>query len=100
MSIKPDPIKGLTHNHVFGVVILAIIAYLTWMCAGDPTLPINELTGAALHKLGLFLAVTVGTIWSLGGRKFDTVEFLKGQPVAFAILCASVILGAAVVLSK
>jgi uncharacterized membrane protein YidH (DUF202 family) len=96
MSTRPH---GLNENHSFLLVAVVIIAFMVFLSAGNPELPLAELTGKLLHRLGLYLTTVTLVLAFLGGWRWQLVEQMKNNLIAFAILAASIIFGAAEVLS-
>jgi hypothetical protein len=90
--------KNLNHNHYAIGLVVGVVLFLGMLVSGNQDIPISELTGQALHKLGLFAAFSFGLIYFVGGTAYDVIESIKPDPKALAILVGSLVLGAALVL--
>ena len=91
--------KKLNHNHFALGLVAVIVVFLATLVAGDPSIPISELTGVALHRLALWTAYWVGMVAFLGGLGYDVISELKTHPLALGLLVAGVVVGSALVLS-
>ncbi len=61
---------------------------------------IGETFGQPLPRLILYTLYWAPVIYFLGGRRFKVIPWLKANPVAFAIIAASIILGASNVIHR
>lgn len=97
----PEPKHGVNENF-FALVFVAMAAGFVALLCTNPMIDLaaSELAGQRYLRLAIYTGYWAPLVYFVGGRKFAVLEWLKENPVAFAIIVGAIIHGAALVLGK
>ena len=97
----PAPKHGANENF-FALAFVALAAGFVALLCTNPMIDLaaSELAGQRYLRLAIYTGYWAPLVYFVGGRKFAVLEWLKENPVAFAIIVGAIIHGAALVLGK
>jgi hypothetical protein len=108
MSRQLDPQNhGPNQNHLFPLIVVLIVLFLSWLTGLIPGLNMLQTTGERAHTLAMYLVVFVFLMLALGGVRYnfldetktvDTVPRALGL-IAFALFAGLALIGAAIAIA-
>jgi len=82
------------HEYHFGFFFVLVVALgLLGLAFFHPELPLSELTGESLHRLGIYTGWAMLMLLFAGGTRWRAFKEMQATPIAFSILLGLLLLG-------